>query len=306
MLNVHEMNVFLVAAETQNFSEAARQMHMTQPAVSMQIQALEQRLGVPLFERSGRRIRLSEAGEALTPLARDLVNMSLHIEETMKSLSGEVVGHLKIGCSTTGGKYILPQLIAHFRRMHPRVHVTVYNSGRDHVMQMLCDGLTHISVVSSLVNCRDAEFQPFFSDRVVLIVPVDHPWASRDSIALQQLRDAVFILRDDTAGTRQVMEEGLLEHGIHLDDLKVVMELGNAEAIEMAVEEGIGVSFVSWLVAQRGVQLGRIKIVEIEGLNLERKIYMAYHIRRAATNAQAEFWNFVHKPVNETLLKLAA
>jgi DNA-binding transcriptional LysR family regulator len=131
----------------------------------------------------------------------------------------------------------------------------VYNSGRDHVMQMLCDGLTHISVVSSLVNCRDAEFKPFFSDRVVLIVPVDHPWASRDSIAPQQLRDAVF---------------------------------------------------VSWLVAQRGVQLGRIKIVEIEGLNLERKIYMAYHIRRAATSAQAEFWNFVHKPVNETLLKLAA
>jgi DNA-binding transcriptional LysR family regulator len=306
MLNVHEMNVFLVAAETQNFSEAARQLHMTQPAVSMQIQALEQRLGIPLFERSGRRIRLSEAGEALTPLARDLVNMSLHIEETMKSLSGEVVGHLKIGCSTTGGKYILPQLIARFRRMHPRVNVTVYNSGRDHVMQMLCDGLAHISVVSSLVNCRDAEFQPFFTDRVVLIVPVDHPWASRDSITPQQLRDAVFILRDDTAGTRQVMQEGLLEHGIHLDDLKVVMELGNAEAIEMAVEEGIGVSFVSWLVAQRGVQLGRIKIVEIEGLNLERKIYMAYHIRRAATSAQAEFWNFVHKPVNETLLKLAA
>ncbi|MEJ2560656.1 MAG: LysR family transcriptional regulator [Anaerolineae bacterium] len=270
MLNVHEMNVFLVAAETENFSEAARQLHMTQPAVSMQIQALEQRLGIPLFERSGRRIRLSEAG------------------------------------STTGGKYILPQLIARFRRMHPRVHVTVYNAGRDHVMQMLCDGLTHISVVSSLVNCRDAEFQPFFSDRVVLIVPVDHPWASRDSIAPQQLRDAAFILRDDTAGTRQVMEEGLLGHGIHLDDLKVVMELGNAEAIEMAVEEGIGVSFVSWLVAQRGVQLGRIKIVEIEGLNLERKIYMAYHIRRAATSAQAEFWNFVHKPVNETLLKLAA
>jgi DNA-binding transcriptional LysR family regulator len=113
-------------------------------------------------------------------------------------------------------------------------------------------------------------------------------------------------MRDDTAGTRQVMMEGLLEHGIHLDDLNVVMELGNAEAIEMAVEEGIGVSIVSRLVAQRGVDLGRIKIVEVEGLNLERKIYMAYNIRRAATSAQTEFWNFVHQPLNETLLKLAA
>jgi DNA-binding transcriptional LysR family regulator len=288
------MNVFLTAAETQNFSEAARQLHMTQPAVSMQVQSLEQRLGVDLFERSGRRIQLSEAGETLMPMARELVSMSLHIEEAMKSLGGDVVGHLKLGCSTTAGKYILPQLIARFRRMHPGVHVTVYNSGRDQVMDMLCDGMTHISMVSSLVNCREAEFRPFFNDRAVLIVPTDHPWAMD------------FILRDDTAGTRQVMMEGLLEHGIHLDDLKVVMELGNAEAIEMAVEEGIGVSIVSRLVAQRGVDLGRIKIVEVEGLSMERKIYMAYNSRRAATSAQTEFWNFVHQPFNETLLRLAA
>jgi DNA-binding transcriptional LysR family regulator len=306
MLNVHEMNVFLAAAETQNFSEAARQLHMTQPAVSMQIQSLEQRLGVDLFERSGRRIQLSEAGETLMPMARELVSMSLNIEEAMKSWGGQVVGHLKLGCSTTAGKYILPQLIARFRRMHPRVHVTVYNSGRDQVMDMLCDGTTHISVVSSLVNCRDAEFQPFFTDRAVLIVPVDHPWANRSSIKSRELCEVDFIMRDDTAGTRQVMVEGLLEQGIHLDDLNVVMELGNAEAIEMAVEEGIGVSIVSRLVAQRGVDLGRIKVVEVEELNLERKIYMAYNIRRAATSAQTEFWNFVHQPLNETLLTLAA
>lgn len=306
VLNIHEINVFLTAAETQNFSEAARQLHMTQPAVSMQIQSLEQRLGVDLFERSGRRIQLSEAGETLMPMARELVSMSLRIEEAMKSLGGEVVGHLKIGCSTTAGKYILPQLIARFRRMHPRVQVTVYNSGRDQVMDMLCDGMTHISVISSLVSCRDAEFKPFFTDRAVVIAPIDHPWANRNTIKPQELREADFIIRDDTAGTRQVMMEGLLEHGVHLDDLNIVMELGNAEAIEMAVEEGIGVSIVSRLVAQRGVDLGRIKMLEIEGLNLERKIYIAYNVRRAATSAQTEFWNFVHEPRNETLLKLAA
>jgi DNA-binding transcriptional LysR family regulator len=300
------MNVFLTAAETENFSEAARQLHMTQPAVSMQVQSLEQRLGVNLFKRAGRRIQLSEAGETLVPMARDLVSMSLRIEETMQSLGGEVVGHLKIGCSTTAGKYILPQLVARFRRMNPRVQVTIHNSGRDQVMDMLCDGVTHISVISSLVSCRDAEFQPFFTDRAVLIVPTDHPWASRSVVEPHQLCETDFILRDDTAGTRQVMVEGLLEHGIHIEDLNIVMVLGNAEAIEMAVEEGIGVSIVSRLVAQRGVELKRIKAVDVRGLNLERKIYMAYNIRRAATSAQTEFWNFVHQPANETLLKLAA
>ncbi len=306
MLNIHEMNIFLAAAEAENFSEAARQLHMTQPAVSMQIQALEQRLGVTLFERSGRRIRLSEAGETLMPLARDLVGMSLRIEETIQSLSGSVVGHLKIGCSTTAGKYILPQLVARFRRMHPRVHVTINTTGRDQVVHMLCDGVTHISVVSSLVSCRDAEFKPFFTDRVVLVAPADHRWARCGRIRPEELCEEAFILRAEPAGTRQVLIEGLIEHGIHLDDLNVVMELGNAEAIEMAVEEGIGVSFISRLVAQRGVELGRINIVEVEGLNLERKIYMAYNVRRAATRTQTEFWNFVHQPANETLLKLAA
>jgi DNA-binding transcriptional LysR family regulator len=306
MLNIHEMNIFLLAAETENFSETARQLHMTQPAVSMQIQSLEQRLGVTLFERAGRSIQLSEAGEALLPMARDLVSMSLGIEETMKSLGGTVVGHLKIGCSTTAGKYILPQLVARFRRQHPGVHVSVYTKGRDQVMHMLCDGLTHISVVSSLVHCRDAEFQPFFTDRVVLAVPVDHEWGKRSNIKPHELCDVDFILRAEPAGTRQIMVEGLLDHGIHLDDLNIVMELGNAEAIEMAIEEGIGVSFISRLVAQRGVETGRLKTVDVEGLKLERKIYMAYNIRRAATRTQSEFWNFVHQPVNETLLQLAA
>ena len=306
MLNIHEMNVFLTAAETENFSEAARLLHMTQPAISMQIQSLEQRLGVQLFERAGRRIQLSDAGETLLPMARDLVSMSLRIEETIKSLSGDVVGHLKIGCSTASGKYILPQLVARFRRMYPRVNVTIYTGGRDQVMHMLADGVTHISVVSSLVSCRDAEFRHFFTDRVVLVVPADHAWAGRPSVKPHELCEVDFILRDDTSGTHQVMAEALRGRGIQLDDFKIVMELGNPEAIEMAVEEGIGVSFLPLLVAQRGIELGRIKVVEVEGLNLERKIYMAYNVHRAATRSQAEFWNFVHQPANETLLKLAA
>ncbi len=304
MLNVHEMIIFLAAAETENFSEAARRLNMTQPAVSMAIRSLEKRLKVRLFERAGRNVRLSDAGMALMPMARDLVHMSQHLEETISAHSSEIIGHLKIGCSTTAGKYVLPPLIARFRDLHPQVRVTVITDcGRAHVLELLCDGHTHISVVSSLGPCPDAEFQHFFTDQVVLIVPRDHRWAERDAIRAEELTEETFILRTEFSGTRQVMEEGLLEQGVHLGDLNVVMELGNAEAIEMAVEQGIGVAFVSGLVAQRGVELGRIHVVPVEGLRLERPIYMAQNSRRPPTRAQAAFWKFVRQPANGALLK---
>lgn len=306
MVNVHELYTFLVAAETENFSEAARQLHLSQPAVSQQIQALERHLGVQLFQRSGRNVRLTEAGQVLLPLAREMVALSKRIEETMSSLDGKVFGHLRIGCSTTAGKYILPHLIARFRKLHPDVHVTVEVSSRAEAIQKLCEGRVHLCVTSARVPHRDLVYREFFTDHVILIVPATHPWAVRGRIRPEELLSAHFIMREAASGTRQVMLEGLQQHGITVDQLNVIMELGNAEAIEMAVETGIGVAFVSRLAARKGLELGHIQEVEVEGLDLRRPIYMAHHKRRPATLAQRRFWEFVHEPQNQVLLELAA
>ena len=146
----------------------------------------------------------------------------------------------------------------------------------------------------------------FFDDRVVLIAPREHPWASGESVAPQELIGQPFILREETAGTRRVMQAGLLEHGIRIHDLDVVMELGNAEAIESSVEAGIGIAFISRLVAKRCIQAGYVAEVPVEGLRLERELHMIRNSRRAQTRIQAAFWDFVHTPENETLLKMAA
>ncbi len=306
MLNVNELSVFLAAAETENFSEAARRLHLSQPAVSQQIQSLEKHLNIDLFQRNGRNVSLTEAGHVLIPLARDMVNLSKRIEETMWSLEGKVVGHLRIGCSTTSGKYILPHLIARFRQEHPDVHVTVEVSSRRSVIEKLCEGKVHLAISSARVPHKDLQYQDFFTDHVILVVPADHPWAARGQIQPSDLLSANVIMREEASGTRQVMLEGLEQHGITPDQLRVVMELGNAEAIEMAVEEGIGVAFVSRLAARRGLQLGAIKEVQIDGLALWRSIYMICQCRRGATSAQRAFWDFVHEPENEAVLELAA
>jgi len=306
MLDVYELNIFLAAAETENFSEAARHLNLTQPAVSMQIRALERKLDVPLFHRTGRTLCLTERGKALMPLARDMINRVIQIEEEIESLKGEVVGHLRIGCSTTTGKYFLPHLAARFRRRHPKVQLSIYNHGRDIVLDELFEGLVQLAVVSAHPVFKDAEYRLFFVDHVVLIVPISHSWAKRDVVALEELSQVDFILRDRESGTRQEVEVVLKEAGLNVDDLNVVMEIGNSEAISMAVEEGIGAAFVSRTVARRGIELGKIKEVRVAGLSLQRDVFIAYSNRHPATRAQAEFWNFVQEPENETLLKMAA
>lgn len=306
MLDVYELNVFLVAAETENFSEAARQLNLTQPAVSMQIRALEKKLGVDLFHRAGRSLSLTESGKVLMSMARDMVNHAIQIEEEIESLKGEVVGHLKIGCSTATGKYFLPHLAARFRRRYPAVQMSIYNHSREMVIEELCEGSVQLIVISAPPACKEVQYHHFFTDHVVLIVPIDHPWAKRDVIAPEELCGENFILRDQQSGTREEVEAALSKAGLDVADLNVVMEIGNSEAISMAVEEGMGVAFVSRTVARRGIELGRIKEVRVAGFSLDREVFIAHSSRHPATRAQTEFWNFVLEPENQTLLQLAA
>jgi LysR family transcriptional regulator, transcriptional activator of the cysJI operon len=306
MLDVYELNVFLNAAETENFSQAARHLNLTQPAVSMQIRGLERKLGLELFHRHGRTLALTEQGRALIPLARDMIRRSIQIEEEVESLKGDVAGHLKIGCSTTSGKYFLPSLVARFRRCYPRVQVSIYNHSRDTVLTELGEGLVQLAMVSAQPTCSDVDYRHFFDDYVVLVVPITHPWARKDVIAPDALRGADFILRGAQASTREEVAMALYSVGLTMDELNVVMEIGNTEAVTMAVEEGIGAAFVSRTVARRGIKLGKLKEVRVAGMSLRRQIFIARSRRYPATRTQNEFWDFVQEPENEEMLAKAA
>jgi DNA-binding transcriptional LysR family regulator len=294
MIENHELNIFVNVAETLSFTEAAKRLHISQPAVSMQISNLEGRLNTVLFDRSGRNINLTEASEVLLPMAREILNLAANIEETMLSLHGTLKGHLQIACSTSAGKYILPQLIARFRDEHAGVRATVSICTPGAAVERVCDGRSQLGILSSEAGCRDVEYRHFLTDRVVLIVPRQHPWSRRKEIKPEELVGQPFILREETAGTYRVMQAGLLEHGIRVHDLDVVMELGNAEAIESSVEAGIGIAFLSELVAKRCIDAGHVHKVRVAGMKLERELNMIRSSRRAPTNVQDAFWDFVH------------
>jgi DNA-binding transcriptional LysR family regulator len=302
MIEVHELQVFLAAAEEENFSAAARKLHLSQPAISFQIQGLEQRLNTQLFQRIGKRISLTEAGRELVPMAREMVNLSLRIEETMCLQQGIVKGHVQIGCSTSPGKYILPHLIGAYRKMYPEVQFTVEVMSRQQVEAKLKAKEIHIGVLAMCSKEKDLECFPFFTDELVLIAAPDHPWARRGTIHPSELKETEWILREGGAATRQTVTDALAECGVPADDLRVAMELGSVEAVEAAVEAGLGVSIVSRVAARRGLELGRIKTVAVEGMNVRRQVFLARNKLRTCTCAQLKFREFIESPAGQELI----
>ncbi len=289
MLDTHQLRIFLAAAETLNFSQAARRLHMSQPSVTQHMHNLETHFELKLFNRNGRKLSLTEAGMTLLPLARELVLSSVRADELMDALKEEVHGHLWIGCSTTPGKYILPSLLADFLKQYPKVEATITVTGRETAMNWLNEGKAQIIVSSMFAYSPDVEFHKFMSEPIVLIVPLNHPWAKRSSIELDELRKANLILREKTAGTYMVLRDGLARRGFDIGELRKVLTLGNSEAIAFAVQEGVGVGFVSKMVAKK-IVCNQVAPVKIEGMELSQDIYLGQHRRFPGTIAQVAFW----------------
>ena len=306
MLNLHELNVFIEAALAQNFSVAARRLYLSQPAVSLHIRNLERQLDVQLFERRGRKIALSEAGRVMLPLAQDAVQRVKRIEETIAGLHGMVMGALRIACTTTAGKYILPRLVFGFRRLYPEVRVSISIVTREAGAEALLAGQAEIALFSALPSKADLEFRPFLQDHVVLITPPNHEWADGRTIQPADLLETPFIQRESTAGTHEMLVEELAAHGLDIAKMQTVLTLANAEAIEMSVEAGLGAAFVSRLAAERGLLLGRVVEVPIAGMDLTRAVYMARAKRHAGTPLQKAFWDYAFEPCNDEIRQMPA
>lgn len=293
MVELSNLRVFLIAAEELNFSKAAKRLHMSQSAVSQNIQAMERAYGMELFIRGGRSVGLSEAGQTIMPMVREVLLAARLLEDSLQEVNNQIGGELLIGCSTSAGRYLLPILLSEFQRDYPAVHPRVKVLGRESVVERLVNRTIPIGVSSKLIEHRDIVSTPFFEDRIVLIVHPNHPWADYGHALPSDLIDQPLIKCEEMTGTCETVMEGLKQYQITVDNLNVVMELGSMEAVAMSVERGVGIAFTSEMVAARGLALGLIKKVEVEGLHLHRKIYMARHIGFPFTRAQSLFWDFV-------------
>ncbi|MFN2280570.1 MAG: selenium metabolism-associated LysR family transcriptional regulator [Anaerolineales bacterium] len=304
MVDLLRIETFLHAAQYLNFSEAARVLHLSQPTVSHHIKTLEQELGVTLFERQGASIKLTDAGRLLLPWAKRMLRDSIELQEMMESLKKGLAGDLIIACSTTAGKYVLPQLAARFSIRHPNIRTQLLRCTPTSVIPNLLEREANLGVVSYEIPGKDIEIQEFFQDSIVFIVPQNHRFAARESINPEELLGESIIMRESTSGTRKVVLSELAKCDISLEDLSVFMEIGNAEAIVHTVAAGYGISFTSKLAAACVIERGNIVAVPIEGLSLVRTIYMVRKRLDNSNRLSDAFWSFVHDPSNKDLISL--
>ena len=305
MIDTAKLQAFLYAAQSLSFSEAARQLNLTQPTISHHIKLLEQALGVELFDRSGPRLKLTEAGRLLLPSARKMIHEFVEIQQMMELLHENVAGKIRIACSTTTGKYILPLVAARFRVRHPQVQVSILGCTQEYVIPRLLEQGADLGVVSYDACGGTFECQEFIADHIILIASSKHPWAARNSVELADLLGVPFILREETSGTRRVMLAELGKHDIALEEMDVFLEIGNAEAIVKTVEANFGVSFVSRLAASWALKQKTVVEVPVVGIDLRRPIYMIRSEMYSANRAVEAFWSFIHDPVNVDLLHIA-
>lgn len=295
MINLSELRVFVTAAEELNFSRAAQRLNLSQSAVSQNIQALERTYGVELFLRHGRSVQLSEMGNTILPMARNILQATRILEDALVNARGEISGTLSIGCAATCGRYFTPNLLASFQEQYPHVRTRVTPTDRARVIEGVLTQTFDLGIVVRRPEHRELESLLLFEDRIVLIVPPDHPWSGRLRVRPQELLGQPFISRESGSDTCQTLFHELRQHGIEPENLNVVTELGDAEAVEMAVERGIGITFISEVMVARSLALGRVRQVEVEGFDLAQQIYLLRRKAEAFTRAEIRFWEFVQQ-----------
>ena len=261
------LKVFRTVAEHLSFRKAAEHLFLTQPAVTLQIKALENDLAVRLFDRSSNRVVLTSHGEILLSYAQKAAALASSVERQLGETDGAFSGELALGVSTTIAQYVLPRLIGAFLDEHPRVQLSVQSGNTEEVVTQLLESHVSIGLIEGPARERGLHTEPFMRDELVLIVPPD---TDSTQFSPQQLLASSLLMREQGSGSRRVVEAALEKCGVKIKGFKKVMYLDSTEAIKSAVEAGLGIGFVSRWAISKELELGTLKMGQVRGLHIAR------------------------------------
>ena len=291
-MDTRQLAAFCAVVERKSFSQAAERLGVTQPAVSLQVRALEKRLGTQLLDRSGRRVEPTEAGLRLYRGAQRMLALEDQIvSHVAATAQGEVTGDLALGASTGPAAIAVPILLCEFQRENPEVRVFLTVSDTHAIVERVAARDLELGIVGAARRHRGVRFEPFFSDEVILACPPGHRFAGR-VVSLDELRQETLILMQEGAGVRQIVEDGLRRQGVRLRELDVRLELGLQESVRAAVEAGYGVTFISRTAVDADLEAGTLAEAQVEGLAASREIALASAAGRARSRAAEAFVEF--------------
>lgn len=275
-MNLRQLQIFNNVSQTRSMSETARQLFMTQPAVSQTISELEEQLDVKLFDRMNKKLVPTDAGEALYAYSKRILILIEEAENTIKDFASMKLGKLRLGASTTIGIYLLPKIVGEFKKKHANVETCFNIDNTSVVEKMILDHQIDIGLVEGIVHSQEIRVEPLFYDELYLICSPSHRWAkaNRQSVTVEELSREPLIQRERGSGTREVVENELRQHQVAYQIHHV---LNNTEAIKKAVEADIGIAFVSKLAVQEEIRSGRLVRIEVEGVTMTRELLVIFH-----------------------------
>lgn len=297
-MNLDYLRSFLEITKRGSFSEAAKALGLSQPAVTFQIQRLERELAVRLLERREGRVGLTPAGEAFARFAQQVMAAQEALHRHLDAITEEVSGRLNLAASTVPGEVLLPRILGDFVRRYPAVETSVTISDTEAVADQVVQGACDAGFVGAAVERRQLQRLKVMEDEIALIVPPSHPFAQRPGVRLEELAGEVILARESGSGTMRTVRQALQQAGFDWGMVRAGPIFGSTQALIAAVEAELGIAFVSIYAARKDLQLGTVCRVPLAGLSLKRDLYLVYIEEHITTRLLHEFLSFVENWVS--------
>ncbi|HXZ44448.1 MAG TPA: selenium metabolism-associated LysR family transcriptional regulator [archaeon] len=294
-MDLRALEVFCKIIELRSFSRAAEAVLLTQPTVSGHIKALETEVGLRLLDRSAKTVTPTRAGEILYGYARRILTLREEARQAINEHKGGLKGHLALGASNIPGAYILPPVVAAFKREHPDVTISLHISGSRDIARRVTDGTCEVGMVGARFEGGRLHYEPFAEDELVLVVPSAHPWAGRSTVRPSDLATQPFILRERGSGTRKTMEEALSAHDVDPAGLRVVLEVSGNEAVRQALKAGVGISILSRRAVEDEIRHKMLAALRILGVKMVREFFLVTHKSRSHSPLAKAFVSFLEQ-----------
>lgn len=286
---LRQLRVFTAAARHLSYTRAADELHLTQPAVSMQIRQLEENAGVPLFEQIGRQLELTDGGRVLYSYAQKMNELIVEMDEVLKDMRGLRRGHLKVSVASTAN-YFVTRMLAEFSKLYPEISISLDVTNREALLRQLKENETDIVIMGEPPADMDLVSEAFMDNPLVVISAVDHPLAGQRQIPLKVLAEQRFVLREPGSGTHGAITRFFNKRGLQLH---TGLEMRSNEAIKQAVEAGLGLGIVSLHTLELELETGRIAILDAEDMPIRRHWYMVHRQGKRDTPVMRSFHDYV-------------
>jgi len=294
-LDFRHLETFCRVANLRSFSKAADDLFITQPTVSGHILSLEHSLSIRLFDRTGREVRLTKAGEVFLQYASKMLSFRKDLLNALSEYSHGIRGELSLGASTIPGEYLLPKLMGDFKKEHPHFALSLRIADTREIINWMLQGDVEYGMIGGKVNHHFLQYEKYEEDEIIVVAPYGHPLTKKRKVGLLDLLKEPWIIREEGSGTQMSVEKALRNKGKSLKQFNVVIEMGSTSSVKEGMKAGLGLAFISKRAVGEELKQNCFSQIHVEGIDpISRQIYIVYHRGRTLSPIGMEFLKFLH------------